>query len=192
MVDIELHEITSVISSAGLSKAAGLDNISMRLIRDNVDVLSPIMCHLFNHCLQDCVYPTSLKMAKVTPIYKDGETSDPSSYRPISVLSAINIIFEKLLAKRITSFLDKYQILSPEQHGFRSKHSTSSAIVKLTQIINTALNDNKLATVVFVDLKKAFDTVDHQILLKNYNAMDSEIKCTTSFLATLKIVIKWL
>lgn len=107
------------------------------------------------------MYPSHLKTAKAVPMYKGCDRSDPSSYRPISVLSAINNIFEKIIVGHT-----KYDILCPQQHGFQPKHSTTSAMLSLTWLINSASDRNQIVTVVFVDLKKAFDTVDRSILLQ--------------------------
>lgn len=163
--EVELNEVLSVVTALATNKASGLDGIPAKLIKENIDILGPILCRLFNHSLHKCTYPSSLKIARVTPVFKDGDSSDPSSYRPISVLSVINNIFEKILCKRVHHFLEKYNIICPQQHGFRPKHSTSSAVITLTQAINSALHNNRLAVVIFLDIKKAFDTVNHEIML---------------------------
>lgn len=185
MEDIELNEIVAIVNSLPKNKAAGLDGITARLIQENIDILGPILCNLFNHSLLDGIYPSRLKIAKVTPVFKEGDRSEPSSYRPISVLSAINIIFEKLIAKRVHKFLEKYRVICPQQHGFRPRYSTSTAVLSLTQMLNTTLHNNKLAAVVFLDLQKAFDTVDHSIMLdklKNYGFRDKTFHLFSSFL----------
>lgn len=169
MFEIEPQEITSIILSLPGNKSAGLDGIYPRILKENTDILVPILCKLFNHSLKCAKYPSVLKIAKVVPVYKDGDRSNPSSYRPISVLSVINNIYEKILSSNICKFLEKYNLLCQQQHGFRKHHSTASAVLSLTQLINTALHENKLAAVVFVDLKKAFDTVDHAIMLNKLN-----------------------
>ena len=106
-----------------------------------------------------------LKIAKVLPIFKKGSKSLVSNYRPISVLSCINKIFEKLLAKRIYSFLEKQNVLYEFQYGFRTGHSTTHALIEITDRIKLAINNNELMCGIFLDLSKAFDTVNHKILL---------------------------
>lgn len=160
MHDIDMEEILITVNNLSTGKAAGPDGITVRLVKENIDILGPVLLRLFNHSLHTGIYPSTLKTAKVTPIFKEGDKSDPSNYRPISVLSVINTIFEKILAKRIHSFFKKYNVLSPQQHGFRPNHSTSTAVLSSTQAINNALHNNQLVAVIFLDLKKAFDTVD--------------------------------
>lgn len=135
MEDIDLNELTSTVNILPTNKAAGPDGITVRLIKDNSDILGRISCNLFNRSLLKGIYPSRLKTAKVTPVFKEGHRSNPSSYRSISVLSVINNIFEKLIAKRVHKFLEKYQIICPQQHGFRPRYLTSTAVHSLCQII---------------------------------------------------------
>ena len=102
-----------------------------------------------------------MKIARVIPIFKTGDLQEFSNYRPISILPQFSKILEKIFHSRLTSFLNNKQILYEGQYGFRKKHSTSMAIFELVEEITTAM-DNSMSTVaVFIDLKKAFDTVDH-------------------------------
>ena len=104
------------------------------------------------------------------PIYKGkGSTLECCNYRPISLLSNIDKIVEKLMHKRLYSFLSKYKIIYDLQFGFRKNHSTTHALIYLTEKVRKALDDNCFSCGVFVDLQKAFDTVDHEILLYKLN-----------------------
>ena len=105
-------------------------------------------------------------MAKIIPIHKKGSKLSVDNYRPISLLSNINKIFEKIMYKRLYNFLCLQNSFYELQFGFRNKHSTTHALISLTEKIREALDNNKYACGIFIDLKKAFDTVDHNILLK--------------------------
>ena len=113
------------------------------------------------------VYPNKLKMAKIVPIFKTDDNTDPRNYRPISLLSNFNRIFEKLIFKRIESLIAQHNILSPCQYSFRKTLSTQHVILDIVSTIQTNMHmDNHLFSCgVFIDLTKAFDTLDHKILL---------------------------
>ena len=110
------------------------------------------------------VFPSVLKTAKVVPVFKKDSKLDYSNYRPISLLSNIEKILEKLMYKRLYTFLNN-NIIYNFQFGFRQQYSTSHALINITENIRKALDDGNIGCRVFVDLQKAFDTVDHQILL---------------------------
>ena len=105
-------------------------------------------------------------MAKVIPVYKSGSTMELNNYRPISVFNTFSKVFERLMYDRLTKFLDKYNILYQNQFGFRQGHSTHHALITLVDRITKSLDSGDIVIGVFLDLKKAFDTVNHKILLK--------------------------
>ena len=105
-------------------------------------------------------------MAKVIPIFKSDDETDPSNYRPISLLPCFNRIFEKLVFKRLKSFVDERKIVSSSQYGFRQGHSTEQTILDIVNAIQSNMNAGKFSCGVFVDLKKVFDTVSYGILLQ--------------------------
>lgn len=165
-IDITCDEVISNAKLLKSGKAAGIDGIPVSLLQNNIEILAPTLTTLFNKAFHSAAYPEVLKVARVTPIYKSGDPNDLGNYRPISVLSCINSLFEKIFSHRIMQFLNKNNILSNSQHGFRKARSTTSAILSVSEIINEALNENHIAIGVFLDIKKAFDTVDHSILCK--------------------------
>ena len=124
------------------------------------------MKEIINMSFATGVYPDKLKIAKVIPIFKNkGDQLIVSNYRPISLLSNINKIFEKLVYSRMYSFLNLHNCIFELQFGFRAKHSTNHALFSLTEMIREALDNSNFACGIFIDLQKAFDTVDHHILL---------------------------
>ena len=106
-----------------------------------------------------------MKTTKVIPLYKNGEKHVFSNYRPVSLLPQFSKILEKLFVSRLDNFINRYNILSNSQYGFRTSHSTSMALMELTEEISSAIDKKHYLVSIFVDLKKAFDTIDHTILL---------------------------
>ena len=115
------------------------------------------------------VFPSVLKTAKVVPVFKKDSKLDYSNYRPISLLSNIEKILEKLMYKRLYTFLNNNNIIYNLQFGFRQQYSTSHALINITENIRKALDDRNIGCGVFVHLQKAFDTVDHKTLLEKLN-----------------------
>ena len=123
------------------------------------------MLTCFNLSFTTGTFPTLLKTAKVIPIHKKDSKSNFTNYRPISLLSNLDKILEKLMHSRLSTFLNIKDIIYPLQFGFRQNYSTSYALIHLTETIKEALDQGKYGCGIFVDLQKAFDTVDHNILL---------------------------
>ena len=128
-------------------------------------------------------------VAKVIPIFKKDDPLLCQNYRPISILPIYSKILEKILYTRMYSFLEKNKLLNPNQFGFRHNHSTARSLIKLTENIKRHLDDKKLVAGVFIDLEKAFDTVNHQILcnkLKHYGFRGKISDLIGSFLSNRK------
>ena len=161
------NEILIIIDSLENNKATGPHSIPTEILK----LIKPNLCHplkeIINLSFATGKYPDKLKIAKVIPIFKNkGDQLAVSNYRPISLLSNINKIFEKLVYSRLYSFLQLHNCIYELQFGFRAKHSTNHALFSLTEMIRDALDNGNFACGIFIDLQKAFDTVDHQILLK--------------------------
>lgn len=121
---------------------------------------------ILNLSLTQGFFPDEMKLARIVPLYKAGDPMLRKNYRPVSVLPLLSKILEKLMYNRIYSFIKKYEILYENQFGFRENHSTCMAIITLLDKILSALDNGNLVIGVFLDFQKAFDTVNHQILLK--------------------------
>ena len=148
------------------NKAHGIYSCPPRLLKCASNILSVPLCKLINMSIINGVYPSKLKHAKVIPIFKSEDKIDPSNYRPISLLSIFNTIFEKLMYNRLKSFLDKHDIFHNSQYGFRERRSTEHALIDIVNHIQSNFDDGLFSCGIFIDLKKAFDTVDHSILLQ--------------------------
>ena len=135
-----------------------------------VDAFIEPLTHLINLSLRSGVFPSELKLAKVVPIFKAGDTSAINNYRPISVLSFFSKVFEKIVYNHVLDFIDDNNVLYDYQYGFRHSHSTQQAIITLVDRITKSLDKGHIAITILLDLKKAFDTVDHRILLRKLYA----------------------
>ena len=161
-------EIAKLIQNLNPKKTGGCDNISPRLLIAANETMTPLLEHLFNLSFKTKTVPEKLKIAKLIPIFKkqlDEERLIPGNYRPISLLSIIDKLLEKLMYSRLISFIKKHNILFKYQFGFRKQHSTTLALIEITDNIIKDLEDGKCSAGIFIDFKKAFDTVDHGILL---------------------------
>lgn len=163
------EEILKIIKILDINTSSGIDQISTKVIKSLSTEIVDELTRCINKCLREGIFPDSLKVARVTPIYKAGSKSDPGNFRPISVLPVLSKILEKVLHNRLIDFLDNTKYLYKKQYGFRPKSSTLTAAADLITSIKVNIDKKKITLGVFVDLKKAFDTVSHEILLIKLN-----------------------
>ena len=138
----------------------------MNIVKHIITSIIKPLTHIFNTSFKTGVFPDKLKIAKVIPVFKSGIKEDCSNYRPISLLPQFSKILEKLFNSRLSAFIDKNNIINPSQYGFRENMSTTYALTELINEITSSLNNKMYYIGVFIDLKKAFDTVDHELLCK--------------------------
>ena len=148
------------------SVSCGLDNISSRLLKLCSPYISDSICDIINHVLETGIFPDDWKKAKVHPIFKSDERNIASNYRPISILPAISKIIERIMHSQLLEYFQAGNLLTESQFGFRPNHSTSTALISAVNLWLANMDAGKLNGSVFIDLKKAFDTVDHNILLR--------------------------
>lgn len=159
-------EVVIKINELDTNKSCGPDGLSAMLIKTHHQAFSQLLRDVFNDCIKTGIFPPSLKTARVIPIHKAGSKTDVNNYRPISVLSVLSKILEQLLVGRITDYLLKKKLLYTHQYGFRTGSSTLTAAIELVDEIYEAFDERKIVGVCFLDLRKAFDTIDHDVLLK--------------------------
>ena len=158
-------EIINIARELKSNKAPGYDGYSTVIIKTIINYIAQPLMHIFNLSLSNGVFPDKLKTAKVTPIFKSDGKLSMNNYRPISVLPTFSKLLEKLMYNRLLKFLDANSILSSSQYGFRNKHCTYMALANLVDRITNELEHKKFSIGVFIDLSKAFDTLNHSILV---------------------------
>ena len=184
---ISPSQVSAFINNLDPSKSTGLDGVSPRILKLACDVLSKSIAALINKSITTGQFPDKLKIAKVFPIFKNGDKTDPSNYRPISILPTISKIFEKHVNTHLMRYLNKYTLIHKGQSGFRHKHSCQTALVKLIDQWMKCIDQGDLVGTLFIDFRKAFDVVDHTLLLKKlsfYKFSESALQWFTSYLST--------
>ena len=159
------EEIVNIIKDLNPNKEPGYNDIPTKLIKAAAHSLSPFLSTIFNLCLESGHHPNKLKIALVTPLHKGGSKSEIKNYRPISIVSVFNKIFQTIIKRKLLNFWKKYNVFVSTQFGFRENHSTTLAIAHLNELIINDLDNNNSVCVIFLDLAKAFDTCNHKILL---------------------------
>ena len=158
-------EVGKIIDKLDPNKAADIYGISTKLVKDGGEAMTEIITLLFNMSISQGKFPDALKNAKVVPIHKDDSRLEMSNYRPISLLPTLSKIFEKLMYARLINFFSKHNILYENQFGFQSNMSTEYAVNQVLNYIIETLERNEIGVCIFLDFAKAFDTVNHEILL---------------------------
>lgn len=167
-------------------KATGLDNIPAKLLKVAAPIITPVITHIINHSFTSCTFPTCWKKAKVIPIFKAGDPSEPGNYRPISILVVISKIIERAVFDQLYNYLNDNNMININQSGFRPSYSTGSALINVTEDWYNEIDKGNLIGVCMIDLKKAFDTVNHDIFLqklKMYKIGKPCIKWFNSYLS---------
>ena len=182
---ITVAQIENVIKRLINNKATGMNGIPNKILKDNSTYLSPFFEECFNLSIETNTFPDDFKIGKVAPVFKSGDKEDLNNYRPISVLPTIARIFERLLYNQLYDYLTVNKLLGDEQYGFRSLHSTAMALGKMSNQWLMDMDNGNLSAVVFLDIRKAFDTVDHTILLQElscYGIQGDSVKRLESYL----------
>ena len=163
-----------------------MGSIASCFLKIALPVISESLCDIFNLSIATGCFPDSWKIARVAPIFKSGQPDDRSNYRPISVLPVLARVFEKFIHNQLYDYLDRNKHLFSNQSGFRALHSVVTCLLNNTDDWYVNMDDGRYTASIFIDLKKAFDTVDHDILLaklRKYGVENLEHSWFTSYLS---------
>lgn len=185
LLETDEREVELVVNSLRSDCAVGVDGISASVIKQYKDILIRPITYLINVCLSTGVFPDLLKQALVHPIHKSGDRNRVTNYRPISVLPVVSKILEKIINNCLKNYLEKNNLLSDRQYGFRNDRSTDDAVHDLTNHIVTSLDKREKCVAIFLDLAKAFDTVSIPRLctkLEKLGIRDRQLELFKSYL----------
>ena len=162
------------------------EDIPSSVLKIAAPIIVPHLVSIFNVSLQKGIFPSQLKLAKVIPIFKDGSKLLVSNYRPISLLPVLSKIFEKIVHKQLFEFLELKSVIYESQFGFQKNKSTLHSLIEIVETIRTCMDSGNYGCGIFIDLKKAFDTVNHHILtqkLEHYGVRGESLEWFASYLS---------
>lgn len=165
IVPVDEPSVERIIGDLRSDCAVGWDNIPAKVIKQSKFALTPVITHICNLAIGSGTFPDAFKKAVVHPIYKSGHKANVTNYRPISILSSLSKILEKILNNILISYLESYKIIAPNQYGFRKGVSTEDAVSAFTNSLVNKIDSRQKCYGIFLDLSKAFDTVSIPILL---------------------------
>ena len=179
---ITLGELGHTVFSMRNSAARGTDGICIRMLKACFQTIGDIILHIINISITRSDIPNSWKHSIVQPIFKSGNPSDPSNFRPISIVPVIMKIIERVIHQQLYHYLSQNHLLSPTQHGFRPRHSTETALLSVTDSILAATDRGEISMLCFIDLSKCFDVIDHEILVKKLQMHGIETSWFSAYL----------
>ena len=170
MKDIKISEkgVEKALNRLSPSKATGPDKVPVRILKETANIITPILTKNYQQSINTGQIPEDWKNANIVPIFKKGDRSKPSNYRPVSLTSVASKILEHIIVSQIMDHLDNQNILNENQHGFRAKISCESQLLMTTNDVTKWMNNNIQVDIAILDFAKAFDKVAHQ---RNSNTM---------------------
>ena len=160
------NEVRKLLEKLETKKSTGLDNLPSKMLKIAAGVVAPSLAFLFNQSISSGIVPAEWKLARVTPIFKKEKRQDVNNYRPISIIPAVAKVFERIIYDQFFKYLNDNDLLVNCQSGFRSLHSTLTSLIEASNSWSVNIDNGLINGVIFIDLKKAFDTIDHKILLR--------------------------
>jgi len=186
---IDEEKVRTMLSNLDASKSTGLDDLGPRFLKLSANIIYPVVHHIINLSISLSIFPDLWKSAKVSPLFKAGSKCDVNNYRPISILPTLSKLVEKHVHDSVMQYLNHYCLLMQTQSGFRKNHSCETALVHLIDKWLKAINDGYIIGVVMIDFKKAFDLVDHSVLLNKlvlYKCSQTTVNWFKSYLSDRK------
>ena len=180
------EEVEKLVKEINICKSSAINNLSSRILKDAFLTLSAKLTSIFNFSLMQGIVPIAWKHASVIPLHKGGNNKEVNNFRPVSLLPIQGKLIEKIVHNRLITWLDRHDILDNKQGGFRKDHSTTDTTVNFLNELYKAINDDRVTIAVFIDLRKAFDTVNHKILcrkIENYGVKHKNLDWIESYLA---------
>ena len=177
MTVTDVYNALKHFQQSGTRDLHGLDTKILRLA---APIITNSLTYAFNLCITKSTFPNAFKTAKVISLYKSGDSSNPSNYRPVSIVSVLAKPLEKHINKHLLLHLDKYNLLHPSQSGFRKKHSCQTVLTSLVEQWLSNINNDEFNDVIFVDFKQAFDVIDHNLLLMKTSSLWNVRLCNGS------------
>ena len=179
--EFTVEEVLKVVKNINVSKSSGLQDISSFVVKEVFTILICQVTHMMNISVKSSTFPTAWKKALVIPIPKGGNLSLVQNYRPISLLPLPGKVLEKLMHKQLIEYIDDHSLLTDNQHGFRKGHSCIHSAAQLTNFIDKKMDSRTPTLAVFVDFRKAFDCVQHPILIEKLSCLGLNSKVVEWF-----------
>jgi hypothetical protein len=187
-------EIYKIIDNLKPKSSTGIDGLSNKLLKQIKFEISDILTVIINQSLTTGIFPEKLKLAKVIPLFKKGDNSLFSNYRPISILPSLSKVIERIMHSQIQQYFNKNKLLFESQYGFRPEHSTELAALEVIDRILTQMDNNEICINLFLDLSKAFDCLDHDVLLHKlqyYGFSGISLNLMRSYLCNRKQLVRF-
>ena len=190
---ISRETVTKTIDNLPSKNSRAADGISSKFLKSIRDELAQPLTFIVNQTLESGIFPDKLKVARVRALFKKGDKSDVNNYRPISILPTLSKVFERIILKQMTEYFIENDLLFHGQYGFREKHSTELAAIELVDRISTAMDSGSIPFNIYIDLSKAFDCLNHSILLSklnHYGVRGSALNLIRSYLQNRKQFVR--
>lgn len=189
MTPVTSTDIIKLTTTLKNTRSVGHDGISTKVIKSNIHILAAPLTHIINAMISSGIFPDELKKSIVKPLFKGGDNEEVKNYRPISLVPILSKLFEKVIYSKMYSFFEQMHLISNNQNGFRKGRSTKMAIHDLLQVVTGSMDERIPVCALYMDMSKAFDYVNHTILLHKLNnngIRGNSLKLLESYLSNRK------